>query len=192
MTNGTRSGWGVSVTPRPLFTPGKDPVLIVQEARWAPGPVWTGAEYLAPIGIRSPDCPARSHSLYRLSHPAHCLKRETKYKTHTKQRVKMYSFVHFELFLRPRIQKEESDSARVKSDRFTTHEFAWWLSADKNYCWHGVGCCQIWQKLPWGKVSLVSFIMSPSIASLSHRKPASVRISCDSSLTDRYCERYIL
>ena len=28
----TRRGWGVSVTPRPLFTPGKDPVPIVQEA----------------------------------------------------------------------------------------------------------------------------------------------------------------
>jgi len=26
---GTRRGWGVSVTPRPLFTPGKDPVPIV-------------------------------------------------------------------------------------------------------------------------------------------------------------------
>jgi hypothetical protein len=41
----------VSVTPRPLFTPGKDPVPIVQEAGWAPGPVWTGAENLAPTGI---------------------------------------------------------------------------------------------------------------------------------------------
>jgi hypothetical protein len=30
--------------PRPLSTPGKDPVPIVQEAGWAPGPVWTGAE----------------------------------------------------------------------------------------------------------------------------------------------------
>ena len=29
--DGTRRGWGVSVTPRPLFTPGKDPVPIVQE-----------------------------------------------------------------------------------------------------------------------------------------------------------------
>jgi len=45
--HGTRKGWGVSVTPRPLFTPGKDPVPIVQEAVWAPGPVWTGAENLA-------------------------------------------------------------------------------------------------------------------------------------------------
>jgi len=34
--------------PRPLFTPEKDPVPIVQEAVWAPGPVWTGAENLEP------------------------------------------------------------------------------------------------------------------------------------------------
>ena len=57
--------------PRPLFTPGKDPVPIVQEAGWAPGPVWTGAENLAPTGIRSPDRPGRSQSLYRLRYPAH-------------------------------------------------------------------------------------------------------------------------
>ena len=57
--------------PRLLFTPGKDPVPIVQEAEWTPGPVWTGAENLAPTGIQSPDRPARSQSLYRLSYPAH-------------------------------------------------------------------------------------------------------------------------
>ena len=68
--HGSIRGWRVSVTPRPLFTPGKDPVPIVQEARWAPGPVWTGAENFAPTGIRSPDRPVRSQSLYRLSYPA--------------------------------------------------------------------------------------------------------------------------
>jgi hypothetical protein len=51
-------GWSA---PRPgRFTPGKDPVPIVQEAGWASGPVWT----LTPTGIRSPDRPARSQSLY--------------------------------------------------------------------------------------------------------------------------------
>jgi len=50
------------VTTRPLFTPGKEPAPIVQEAGWAPGPVWTGAENLAPTGIRTPDRPARSQS----------------------------------------------------------------------------------------------------------------------------------
>ena len=42
---------GVSDTPRPLFTPGEDPVLIVQEAGWVPGSVWTNAENLAPPGF---------------------------------------------------------------------------------------------------------------------------------------------
>jgi len=72
--HGTRRGWGVSVMPQPLFPPGKDPVPIVQETGWAPGLVWTGAENLAPTGIRSPDRPARSQSLYRLCYPTHTRK----------------------------------------------------------------------------------------------------------------------
>jgi hypothetical protein len=40
---------------------------------WAPGPVWTGAKNLAPTGFRSPDRPARSQSLYRLSYRTHVL-----------------------------------------------------------------------------------------------------------------------
>jgi len=36
---------------RPLFAPGKDPVLVVQEVGWVPGPVWRGAENLAPPGF---------------------------------------------------------------------------------------------------------------------------------------------
>jgi hypothetical protein len=61
-------GW--CLAPRPgRFTPGKDQVPIVEEAGWAPGPVWTCAKNLAPTGIRSPDRPARSQSLYRLNYP---------------------------------------------------------------------------------------------------------------------------
>jgi hypothetical protein len=48
LDQGTRSGWGVRVTHRPLITPGKNLVSIVQDAVWAPGPVWTGADNLAP------------------------------------------------------------------------------------------------------------------------------------------------
>jgi hypothetical protein len=33
------------------FTSGEDPVPIVQEAGWAPGPVWTGVENLPPQGF---------------------------------------------------------------------------------------------------------------------------------------------
>jgi hypothetical protein len=53
---------------RHALPPGKRPVHNVQEAGWAPGPVWTGLENLAPNGIRSPDRPARSQSLHRLSY----------------------------------------------------------------------------------------------------------------------------
>jgi hypothetical protein len=69
--HGTRRGKGVSVMAQPLFTPGKDPVPIVKEAGRAPGPVWTGAENLAPTGIRSLDRPARNQLLYWLHYPAH-------------------------------------------------------------------------------------------------------------------------
>ena len=48
---------------------GKNPVPHVKEAGWAPGLVRTGAENLAPNGIRSLDSPVRSKSLYRLSYP---------------------------------------------------------------------------------------------------------------------------
>ena len=69
--HGTRRGLGVRITPRPLFTSGKDPAPTVQETEWPPGPVWTGAENLAPTGIRSPHRQARSQSLYRLRYQAH-------------------------------------------------------------------------------------------------------------------------
>ena len=40
----------VSSTPRSLFTLGKEPVPILEEAGWAPRPGWT-AENLVPTGI---------------------------------------------------------------------------------------------------------------------------------------------
>ena len=68
--HGTRRGWVVSSTPRPHFTPGKDPVLILQEAGWAPGPVWTGGKS-RPHRDSIPGHPAHSQSQYRLNYRAH-------------------------------------------------------------------------------------------------------------------------
>jgi len=95
--HGTRRGWGVSVTPRPLFTLGKDPVPIVQKAGWAPEPVCIGAENLVPTGIRSPDRLARSQSLYRLSYPVH---------TVTVRKVKIWLRTSW---IRRQMQPEETD-----------------------------------------------------------------------------------
>jgi hypothetical protein len=47
------------------------PVAIVQEAGWAPEPVWTQRieeKSFAPAGDRSPGRPARSQTLYCLSY----------------------------------------------------------------------------------------------------------------------------
>ena len=60
----------VSSTPRSHFTPGKDPLPILQEDGWTPGPVWTG-EKSRPHRDSIPNRPTRSQSLYRLSYPAH-------------------------------------------------------------------------------------------------------------------------
>ena len=52
-----------------LYPRERDRLPIVQEAGWAPVPVWTGEENLIPTGIRSSDRPALSESLYRLRYP---------------------------------------------------------------------------------------------------------------------------
>ena len=46
LDHGTRRGEGSASRPAALYA-GKDPVPIVRETGWAPGPVWTGAENLA-------------------------------------------------------------------------------------------------------------------------------------------------
>ena len=56
--------------PGRTLPPGKDLVLISQEAGWAPGPVWMGGKS-RPHRDSIPDRPAHSQSLYRLSYPAH-------------------------------------------------------------------------------------------------------------------------
>ena len=76
MTTALEVGEGTASRPALSLPPGKDPVPILQEAGWDPGPVWTGAENLAATGIRSPDRPARSQSLYRLSSPAYLQKND--------------------------------------------------------------------------------------------------------------------
>ena len=113
LDSGTRRGWGVSVTPRPHFTSGKDPVPIVQEAGWAPGPVWTGGENLAPTGIRSPDRPARSQSLYLLRYPAHGMRNTYCFSTVTlvtRTRLNFTLYIHF-----------------VSFDCFVHSLYSWWL-----------------------------------------------------------------
>ena len=73
-----------TVQPVVSLTLGKDPVPIVQEARWAPGPFWMGGKaspphrYSIPGGkppptcLRFPDRPARSQSYPRERPGTYC------------------------------------------------------------------------------------------------------------------------
>ena len=65
---GFRWEWMVNTTNRPLYSREKDPVPTVQDAGWARGSVWSGAECVDLTGMRFADRPARSESLYRLSY----------------------------------------------------------------------------------------------------------------------------
>ena len=58
LTSGLDEGdWSMPRSGR-LTPRERDPVPILEEVGWTPGPVCTGAENLAPTGIRSPDRPA--------------------------------------------------------------------------------------------------------------------------------------
>ena len=66
----TGARWGGWLTPRPgSFTPRKRPGTLCTEAPWALRQIWTSAENIALTGIRSPDLPARTRLLDRLSYP---------------------------------------------------------------------------------------------------------------------------
>jgi hypothetical protein len=76
-----------------VFYPGKDPIPIVQETGWVPGPVWMCAKNLAPARIRYPDRPARSLSLYRLSYPGpHTAEAKENYRFPTNQHGRNTAF----------------------------------------------------------------------------------------------------
>ena len=71
MTAALEGGEWSAARPGRTSLPGKThPIPILQEAGWAPGPVWTGRKS-RPQRDSIPDRPARSQSLYRLSYPAH-------------------------------------------------------------------------------------------------------------------------
>jgi hypothetical protein len=64
-----RWGWVVNAMSKPLYPGYRDLVPIAQEAGWAIGPVWTGAENHTPTGIRSLDHPAFSKLLHQWHYP---------------------------------------------------------------------------------------------------------------------------
>jgi hypothetical protein len=72
-------GWVVSATPRPLYPPVKTRYPLYRRLGGPQGRYGRLRKILLPTGIRSPDRPARSEFLYRLSYPGpHVLKGVTR------------------------------------------------------------------------------------------------------------------
>ena len=59
MTAALEGGEWSAARPCRILLPGKDPVPVLQEVGWVPGPVWTG-EKSRPHRDPIPDRPARS------------------------------------------------------------------------------------------------------------------------------------
>ena len=74
MTAALEGGEWSAARPGRNLPPGKDPVPILHEAGWAPGPVWTGGKS-RPHRDSIPDRPTPSQSLNRLSYRAHYYKK---------------------------------------------------------------------------------------------------------------------
>ena len=126
---GIRRGWVVSTTHRPHFTSGKDPVLILQEAGWAPVPVWTDGKFRHHWDS-IPDRPARSQSLYLLSYPVHVLGQVDLEYNHTSCEL----FLTKAAFTRRRIRKVTS--VRGQCICFTPLMISFYLQKWKSW-WRG-------------------------------------------------------
>ena len=70
MTAALEGGEWSAARPGRNLPPGKDPVTILQEAGWAPGPACRGGKS-RPHRDSILERPARSQSLYRPSYQAH-------------------------------------------------------------------------------------------------------------------------
>jgi len=72
MTAALEVGEWSAAHPDSTLPLGKTPISTLEEAGWAPGPVWMGGKS-HPHRDSIPDCPAHSQLLYRLSYLAHIL-----------------------------------------------------------------------------------------------------------------------
>jgi hypothetical protein len=84
---GSRWAWMINATSRPFYPLERDPVYIVREARWAPGPVWACGEIsptkefdpqtAQPVASRYTDCATRAHPYTLLQRFPNCGPRTT-------------------------------------------------------------------------------------------------------------------
>jgi hypothetical protein len=108
-------GWVVNATPRPLYPrerPGTHCIgsWVGLRARW------TGTENFASTGIRSPDRPARSVSLYRLSCP---------YMLHTYIDLVITLYMNYRTLRIVTVPRKDSRILRISRSQWTARSKTW-------------------------------------------------------------------
>ena len=107
---GTKRGWVVISTPRPHFTPRKDPVPILQEAGRAPGPVWTGG-ISRPHWDSIPNRPAPSS----VAIPTELPGTHTHTHTHTHVCVCVYIYIYIYILWKHSIHNGTTELVRMST-----------------------------------------------------------------------------
>ena len=85
------------------FTPGYETVPVAQQARWAPNPVWTGMENLAPHGDSIPGMFPIASLYTDYAIPAHLVPLNINFKNWT---VPQYNLRVTNLYSNPRILRD--------------------------------------------------------------------------------------
>jgi len=139
MTNGTRRGWGVSVTPQQLFTPGKTQYPLYRRLG---GPQGRSGQ-VRKTRIRSLDHPAHNWSLYWLSYPAHMLNKLcTLYRTLTscgsQKRNRIATVVRFSQLC---LKLTKGETGQVGG-------YLWAVLCGEHF-WVPVGASHYFQPMPW-------------------------------------------
>jgi len=132
---GTRRGWVVSSTPQPHFTPGKDPVLILQETGWAPWPVWTGGKS-RPHRDSIPDRPARSSVAISTELPGPRLSGQYK---GINMNVKQYTRRHI----------QEYCNLDIRNYLFYNDRLIWFSEVHTSILREGMSLKMEWSSLKW-------------------------------------------
>jgi len=133
----------VSSTPRPQFTPGKEPVPILQEARLAPGPFWTGGKS-RPHRDPIPDCPAPSQYIHTYTHTYIYIYIHIHARTHTHTHTYTHTHTHTHTRTsqyRNAVWAKEKDELstlfRISSFIFSLRP-TWYLYYLSDSCWQSL------------------------------------------------------
>ena len=113
-----------NATPQPHYPREWNPVSILYEGGWVPGPLWTSAENLAPTGMRSPERLTHSEAVCRLSYRGSVLNTRDQVSNHYKKTTLQFCILHYQYY-------SSANAARYSSKCAVSQLFLWWRHSER-------------------------------------------------------------